>query len=849
MSIRKNSISVLSSFNSFNRNISKISKPQYFSANNYYIRTKSRKISNKRGSIYMKRMESIGSNNFKSYNIQRKIKFSFSNLFKQKKIDQKKRFYNPEVKPNLKSILKTIKDLFLNKYNNRYKYDDTNIIDDNTNDYFLSDYYAINDLLNKKRFRLTILLKEYDILYNPQEILIKFYGKKERYIIMKYLLSFIYKYDELTFDKNKEIDDNEAKEELIKSFHYITSSQYLIEHLLDNDSFKGIKYLLKRINLSNKKAQYDYSYLEMTKSKIISEENKYIINAIKAVNEFMDNRKFIEKKLIKNIPFEKVPSCVPNYYPLGFEFNLSLTNYKKLKKYKKIRKPGYETIEMINQIVKENSKFEINKDHDDLIKQKNVLFNIDEKNTENESSIGDSENNYIREKQNKKMQNNYVFENNFNNLLPSSLYEKSENENIINKNDDLVINTKKENKINKNDDLEINQKKGNINGNKLIHNMLNSYKTETRLTRDPDIFDIQNFLYIFPEEKKERKIYNINYNKNSTNLIEYEKSKSKFYKEIKKVNNDNQNIKDIEKKNLFFKENIKALNDKSKQSEITKLKLKNSIKNSSKLEIEIINNSSKNNTLYLLKKKNEIENNMKTKKLSQNNNNSNLSLISYNLISNQKKSNKKFIKNNKIEPLLLSPSSNNNISSTIFSNINHLSRNLSSSQFLQNEKERNNLLNKNNSSIFKQNYNLNKYLSFENILNNKRANKKNGISRFKDTQDFIDGLKQYYNRISVKPNFVLKNLSSFPYNFSSVKKISKLNYSSKKSIKSTNILNSPKIKDKEKNLNNINGSESYIKNISKYIKKQFKKQKLKESKNISFNQIIKNSYIYSSELL
>ena len=50
---------------------------------------------------------------------------------------------------------------------------------------------------------------------------------------------------------------------------------------------------------------------------------------------------------------------------------------------------------------------------------------------------------------------------------------------------------------------------------------------------------------------------------------------------------------------------------------------------------------------------------MKTKKLSQNNNNSNLSLISYNLISNQKKSNKKFIKNNKIEPLLLSPSSNN----------------------------------------------------------------------------------------------------------------------------------------------------------------------------------------------
>ena len=121
----------------------------------------------------------------------------------------------------------------------------------------------------------------------------------------------------------------------------------------------------------------------MTKSKNLSEENQYIINAIKIVNDFMNNRKFLEKQLIKNMPLKKVPNSLPNYYPLGYGINSSLENYKAIKRYKKVKKPGNETIELINNIEEENSQSDIhinkNKNDNNLIINKNVLFNIDEK--------------------------------------------------------------------------------------------------------------------------------------------------------------------------------------------------------------------------------------------------------------------------------------------------------------------------------------------------------------------------------------------------------------------------------------------------------------------------------------
>ena len=67
------------------------------------------------------------------------------------------------------------------------------------------------------------------------------------------------------------------------------------------------------------------------------------------------------------------------------------------------------------------------------------------------------------------------------------------------------------------------------------------------------------------------------------------------------------------------------------------------------------------------------------------------------------------------------------------------------------------------------------------------------------------------------------------------------NNSPKNGLSFSNIYNSSIIEN--------NGSVKNIKNMSEYIKKYLYRQKKKESKNITLNQIIKNSDIYSSELL
>ena len=788
MSIRQNSLSRISSFNTLNKNSSKNSKHQYLSANPYYSPTKSRKITIKKSVMYMQRLESISSNKFKSYKIRHsKISInSLNSLIKQKRVKKKQNYYYPEKKLDLKSIIKKIKNQFIYKYNNIYHNDNLNIFYNNNNndEYLLSDYYTINNLLNKKRFHFQVLFKEYEILYNQQELLMKFYEKKERYIIMKYLLSFIYKYDELCYDINKEIDDKEKKEELVRTFHYISSSRYLYEHLLETDSFKGVKFLLKRINLNNKKAQYDYSYLDMTKNSNLSEENIYIINAIKAVNEFMNNRKFIEKRLIKNIPLEKVPNCLPNYYPIENDFKITLGIYIKSKKYQKIRKPGEETIDLIKLTVEDNSKDEINKNNN-LMNQKDVLFNIDEKITENESSIGDSEDNNLKIKKPKKENNfnNFTNENNFNfnNILPSSLYEISEKENKIIKGEeeDLVVNEINENKIDY----------------KLIYDIFKSSKSETRSTRDYEIIDIENFLLNFPKNKY----------------------KSKFYDNEKyKIN------KEIVNKNINKKQSKLFEEQSSHGSKGMEFKIGNNFKNKNKLEIEIISNSSKKSKLNILTNK-KYNNNIKSMKELFNSNSPKM---------NQIKINKNFIKNNKIEPILLS-TSKNNISSTIFSDINHLNKNISPLHQKENEKEK---------IIFSNKNNLKKKFCFDNKYNNKY-----GIYTFKDTKDFITGLKNYYNRIKTKPQFLLKKFSSF--NNISLDESQKLNFSPKKRIFSANYHNSPENKNLENYYHYFNDFTSNIKSMSNYIKNEFNKQKKKESKNITLEQIIKNSILYSSELL
>ena len=824
MSIRQNSLSRLSSVNTFNKNSNKNSsinsRHHIFSANAYYSPTKRRKMSNRKGQINFQRLESFSPNMFKSYNKKRISQLSFTSILKQKKTEHKKIFYNPETNSDLKSILKNIKLQFKNKYNNIY-YLDNRIYDYNNNNnnqhYLFSDYYAINNILNNKKFHLTLLLKEYKILYNNQEFLIKCYEKKERYIIMKYLLSFVYKYDELCFNAKKEIDDYEKKEELIKEFNYITTNQFLYKHLLESDSFKGIKYLLKRVNLSNKKAQYDYTYLDMTKNKITSEENRYIINALKIVNEFMINRKFLEKRLIKNFPFQKVPNCIPNYYPLGYEINLSLQKYKNSKKYYKIKKPGNETIELINNIEEEHIETDKNKNKNDnnLLYKSKVLFNIDEKITENESSIGDSDNNYFSLKKPKKENKSNKYFNNINinnNLLPSSLYEISEKENDIDK--DKELSNKNENKI-----------------NKMLYNKNKFSKTVNRSTKDPEIIDVEKFIYLFPREKSKRTKLGVGKNLNV-------KEKEKKYTSLKNE--------------IILKKNIKEAKIKFKG---IPLKIGNDYKNNN---LELIKNSSKNYNFRKSKrinfnKNNELQNN--TGNANKSNNKNDISLLSsvsnFNINTpkyNQRKINRNFMKNKKLNSILLTPSSNNNISSTIFSDINHLSQNLSLSQFQKNEieKNKNNLL-----VIIKNNY-LNKVNNNFSFDKNLRKNNNIGLYEFKDTQDFIKGSKEFYNKFNIKPKLLLKKLSLYFNNMAKDNKLYNCNNSSKKRIFSSNINNASinKITDNYTYIN-INSSMTNInvKNISNYIKNQIYRQRQKEGKNITLNKIIKNSDIYSSQLL
>ena len=823
MSIRQNSLSRLSSVNTFNKNSNKNSsinsRHHIFSANAYYSPTKRRKMSNRKGQINFQRLESFSPNMFKSYNKKRISQLSFTSILKQKKTEHKKIFYNPEANSDLKSILKNIKLQFKNKYNNVY-YLDNIIYDYNNNNnnqqYLFSDYYAINNILNNKKFHLTLLLKEYKILYNNQEFLIKCYEKKERYIIMKYLLNFVYKYDELCFNAKKEIDDYEKKEELIKEFNYITTNQFLYEHLLESDSFKGIKYLLKRVNLTNKKAQYDYTYLDMTKNKITSEENRYIINALKIVNEFTINRKFLEKRLIKNFPFQKVPNCIPNYYPLGYEINLSLQKYKNSKKYYKIKKPGNETIELINNIEGDHIETDKNKNKNDnnLLYKSKVLFNIDEKITENESSIGDSDNNYfsLKKPKNENNFNKYFNNNNINNnLLPSSLYEISEKENDIDK--DKELSNKNENKI-----------------NKMFYNKNKFSKTINRSTKDPEIIDVEKFIYLFPREKSKRAKLGVGKN---LNVKEKEKKYTSLKNEIK------------------LKKNIKEAKIKFKG---IPLKIGNDYKNN---YLELIKNSSKNHNFRKSKKinfnkNNELQNNTGNAIISNNKNDISLlsSVSNFNINTpklNQRKINRNFMKSKKLNSILLTPSSNNNISSTIFSDINHLSQNLSLSQFQKNEIEKN----KNNLLIIKNNY-LNKVNNNFSFEKNLRKNNNIGLYEFKDTQDFIKGSKEFYNKFNIKPKLLLKKLSLYFNNMAKDNKLYNCNNSSKKRIFSSNINNASrnKITDNYTYIN-INSSMTNInvKNISNYIKNQIYRQRQKEGKNITLNKIIKNSDIYSSQLL
>ena len=529
MSVIKNNLNRFSSFHSFKNFNNK--------QNNFQDVFNNKKNSSKFGlfnfNLYKKSNYSRDKNN--EINT---LDNSPPSLFKTKE-EEKQNFNKHYPRTNYKSLVKFIKTSFRNKYNNIYYKIKGNFLYNKNNNYLLYDYFKITDILENKRCALVANLNEFNIIYNKKELLIRFYKPKERYIIMKYLLNFIYKYDKLCYDEAKEITDPETKEEVIKTFYYITSEQYIYEHLFENDSFKGMQNLLKHVNLANKKASYDYSYLDMTKNASVSKENETIINTLKVINEYINNRTYLERKLIKNFPIENVPNIVPNYFSFGIKINIVLNDYIISRRLVKIGNHE-ETKDLINKYKEEFSHHE-NKNTKQTLHDKK-LFNIQENLEENESGKSDVNSETNVKKENSK----------YKNILTESMNDMSE---ASNKNESS------------------NELKGNDIQNKITLYEFPNDLSNKRYDKDPETKDIENFLEKISNTPK-RLNNNIhknyinakNQNKIINSTIQYKNNKFhkvKFKMEHLKLKSEfKNNEKDFKKTNFKFKNKLmKGNND------------------------------------------------------------------------------------------------------------------------------------------------------------------------------------------------------------------------------------------------------------------------------------------------
>ena len=459
-------------------------------------------------------------------------------ILPNKQEEEKQIIINPESKNNYKSLLSYVKTSFTKKYTDiYYKFQGDYLIFDNNN-YLLYDYYRIRDITENKKCSLLAHLNELKIFDNKKEFLIGFYKSKERNLIMNYLLNFIYKYDKLCYDKNKEIINLQTKEEIIKTFYHLTSEQYNYERLFDSDYFKGNQNLLKYINLSNKRASYDYSVLDMTKNNLASQENVDIINALKIINEYISNRNFIEGKLIKNFPIEKVPNIVPMYFSLGRKMQILLSEYYIKRKIEKIENHE-ETKALIDKYREDFSKKQSQKKKSALLKGK--LTNIEEK--IEEDITGKSKEN-INKNKSKKNKNNLDNKK----ILAESLYYISDLSDKKQSFDELDEQKKDNNDINNNNKNNDNGKNNNKN-KETLNEFPKDFHKNQRNNNDDEANDIENFIkklihntkkiyLISPKNynkiKKEIKHPLIANNKNSKN-----KSKIDYFKFIKKYNNQN----------------------------------------------------------------------------------------------------------------------------------------------------------------------------------------------------------------------------------------------------------------------------------------------------------------------
>ena len=185
--------------------------------------------------------------------------------------------------------------------------------------------YKINDIFFNKRCRLNINFLDINIYLSDKEYLIKFFGKAEFRIIMRYLLGFIF-YKDINCINNDIKKYGHHKKIVYHEFISYINNEYDIKKNKNPQDTMEEKY---NNNYKDKNHTSTFFPFEKNLLKLAdnAELNKRTYLFLKSPNYF----------LIKDMPNELVPNSIPNYFFGGDIMNQLLKKYSFFRKFKLIK--------------------------------------------------------------------------------------------------------------------------------------------------------------------------------------------------------------------------------------------------------------------------------------------------------------------------------------------------------------------------------------------------------------------------------------------------------------------------------------------------------------------------------
>ena len=290
-----------------------------------------------------------------------------------KKMLKRNSFYKRKIgTKHFYKIRKKINQIFINKYKSPYM--DYLIKKGYYIHYKKSDYpkyynfYMINNLMNNKRCHLTITYSDNLYIYNSQEYLIRYFGKNEIFIIMNYALFFIYDKDIHSIAKyKKKIVKNE---DILNMFNNLVKSNYYFFGTME--IFKDIAVYYRNSKVNNSKLS--------------------ILNNLDNVKPILDEE--IHYIYAKDVPPQKFPNSLPNFFCLG---DIILSYFKKYlakEKFSKLKTNVIDKNQNKNIVKKNKNRFEeekISYNKNTKTTNNNILLNLSlslskEKNLNDEQS-------------------------------------------------------------------------------------------------------------------------------------------------------------------------------------------------------------------------------------------------------------------------------------------------------------------------------------------------------------------------------------------------------------------------------------------------------------------------------